>query len=196
MPGLNLEDLLSERKGAIVEAWLDLTLQAYPPEAVRFLRSEPDPFANPVGKALRRDLAGLFEGLVCKAGYGEVHPFLDEAMRIRAVQGVPPSQSIGFLFLLKTVVRAELAGALQEGQVTPDQLWAFDARVDELALSAFDVYMQCRERIYEVRVGEVKNRTFRLLQKAHLLVAGPEAGPSDARAGNHTGPHDPDETGG
>jgi hypothetical protein len=51
---------------------------------------------------------------------------------------------------------------------------AFDSKVDHLALLAMDVYSQCREKLYEVRVGEVKNRSFRLLQRANLLVEIPE----------------------
>jgi hypothetical protein len=36
---------------------------------------------------------------------------------------------------------------------------------------AFDLYMQNRERIYELRVNEIKKTGFRLLQKAHLLAS-------------------------
>ena len=49
-----------------------------------------------------------------------------------------------------------------------DQVLLLDSRIDALALRAFDVYMGCREQVYELRVNEVKRmreRAFRLLEQ-------------------------------
>jgi hypothetical protein len=38
-----------------------------------------------------------------------------------------------------------------------------------MALNAFNIYMKCREHIYEIRVNEVKTMTSRFLRKANLI---------------------------
>ena len=45
----------------------------------------------------------------------------------------------------------------------------FESRIDAIALHAFDSFMKCREKIYEIKTNETRNMTFRLLQKAQLL---------------------------
>ena len=99
---------------------------------------------------------------------------LDRIIRIRAVQEFSPAQAISFVFCVKQIVRDELQRHLNEIQIPASEIVAFESKVDELALLAFNIYTQCRERLYEVRLNEFKNRTFRLLQRANLLAEIPE----------------------
>ena len=53
---------------------------------------------------------------------------------------------------------AKLYAALVENKNLDDitaSLEALDARIDKLALMAFDIYMNCRERLHQIRVNEV-----------------------------------------
>jgi hypothetical protein len=43
-----------------------------------------------------------------------------------------------------------------------------------MALLSFDVYMKCKERIYEIKADEVKRMTFRLIQRANLICEVPD----------------------
>ena len=97
--------------------------------------------------------------------------FLDGIVRIRAVQDFAPSQAVSFIFVLKGVVRGELKNELLENRFS-EELAAFDSAVDVLALFAFDIYMKCREKIYELKAKEATNMTFRLLQQARIIVDG------------------------
>jgi hypothetical protein len=38
-----------------------------------------------------------------------------------------------------------------------------------LGLLAFDIYMQCREKIYELKANEMKERTFKAFARAGLV---------------------------
>jgi len=38
-----------------------------------------------------------------------------------------------------------------------------------MALISFDIYMKCREKIYELKTDELRRMTYRLLQKANLV---------------------------
>ena len=78
---------------------------------------------------------------------------LDSIIRIRAVQNFTPSQATAFVFLLKQVIRDELQPDIQRERLSNEFL-AFEARIDAMALSAFDVYMKCREEIHRIRMNE------------------------------------------
>jgi hypothetical protein len=46
-----------------------------------------------------------------------------------------------------------------------------------MGLVAFDVYMGCREQIYEIKVKEMQSNAFTLLKRAKILVEKPGPGP-------------------
>jgi len=39
-----------------------------------------------------------------------------------------------------------------------EELLNFEQRIDKIALMAFDIYMECREKIYEIKIKEFKQR--------------------------------------
>ncbi|MGD0885604.1 MAG: RsbRD N-terminal domain-containing protein [Thermodesulfovibrionales bacterium] len=163
---MKLKDLLSEKKGAILKKWFDKVLESYPSEASSFLRNQKKPFTNPVGYTISQALEKIFEGLLQGTNSEEISPSLDNIIRIRAVQGLPPSQDLAFMFHLKNVIRGEI----EAGEpVAAEELLNLESRIDALALISFDIYMTCREKIYELKANEVKNMTFRLLQRAKLV---------------------------
>jgi len=143
--------LSAEEQGAIAAAWLEATLAAYPPQTSRFLSQEKDRFRNPVGYALRNGLPVLLAELLGGMEAGRITPVLDEIMRMRAVQDFTPSRALSFLFALKPVLR-ERHASLATAEM--------DDRIDRLALEAFDLYVECRERMHEIRTREAERRTF------------------------------------
>ncbi|HBT47104.1 MAG TPA: hypothetical protein DEA73_04350 [Peptococcaceae bacterium] len=170
MVTVKLHNFLSGKKDAIINKWYEGVLKTYPAEAARFLREEKDRFANPVGYALYEGMKGIYEELLRGLEPDRVDPWLDRIIRIQAVQEFRPSQAVAFVFLLKQVVREELAAAAAERELPWGELLEFEARVDELAGLAFDGYMKCREELFAIRIKEIKNRTSRLLQRANLGV--------------------------
>lgn len=164
-----LKALLSERKASILERWFDIIIDAYPPDTSRFLKNQKNRFANPVGATIATGLEGIFaEILKDEQEQERVSVFIDNIIRIRAVQNFTPSQAVSFIFLLKNVIREELAGELDHGQ-NADDLRTLESQIDGLALTAFDIYMNCREKICEIKSNEARDMTFRLLQRANLL---------------------------
>jgi hypothetical protein len=77
---------------------------------------------------------------------------------------------VAFIFQLKKIVRRALGTEILQQQGMTAELEAFDSAVDDLALYAFDLYMKCREKIYDLKANEARNMTFRLLQQARLIV--------------------------
>ena len=152
-----------------------MILETYPPDAAKFFKQEGNCFANPVGYTLLGEIEPLYRELLEGLDAEKISPFLDRIIRIRAIQDFSPSEAVAFVYFLKKVIREELASEIHENRLYEDLL-KFDSRIDELALIAFDTYMQCREKIYEIRVDEVRNRVFSLLKRADLICEVPEAG--------------------
>jgi hypothetical protein len=94
--------------------------------------------------------------------------YLDPIIRIRAVQNFTPSQATAFILFLKKALRANLAKELRDIR-NAEELFEFESKIDQLSLMAFDIYMQCREKIYQISANETKNRTFKALERAGLV---------------------------
>jgi hypothetical protein len=173
---MSLESLLQQKKSAIVARWYDSIIESYPPDTAKFLRRQKDRFANPVAYALSEGIEGLFDELLRGIDPDRVSPFLDKIIRIRAIQEFSPSQSVAFVFLLKNVIRGELKSDIR-AEPASEELLLFEARIDELALLAFDIYMQCREKIYQIKADDVRRMTFNLLRRAKMICELPEEEP-------------------
>jgi RsbT co-antagonist protein rsbRD N-terminal domain len=167
---MNLNQHLKEKKSDILKKWFDAVAGTYPNETSTFLKKQKAQFTNPVGYTLAEGIDGLFEGLIKGLLPDEVSRFLDSIVRIRAIQEFTPSEAISFIFMLKKVVRQELGSETLAQQGIAEELATFESAVDDLALYAFDLFMKCREKIYELKANEARNMTFRLLQQARLIV--------------------------
>ena len=94
-------------------------------------------------------------------------------MHIRAVQTLTPSQATVFIFALKKILREMFDKQLQDAGMVR-QFLEIESRIDRLGLAAFDVYMACREKIYELKANETRNRTFKAFERAGLIKKDPE----------------------
>ena len=79
---------------------------------------------------------------------------LDKIIRIRAIQEFSPSQAIGIIPFLKKVVKEELVSEVKENG-NLGELNELESRMDKLTLMSFDIYMACREKIFEIRIHEI-----------------------------------------
>ena len=150
-----LRDILEESQSAIVDRWLTDTLATYQSGVAEFFQHTKDPFANPVGSVLIKGLTGLFACLLAERPLKNTRGNLNEIIKIRAVQDFSPSQALSFVFLLKNAVRVELGGKINNPELLAD-LAEFESRIDQVALLAFEIYANCREQVYKLRVDEVK----------------------------------------
>jgi hypothetical protein len=170
---MTLRDFLGDRRDVIARSWLDGALAMYPGDSADVFAREKDPFANPVGHSLRAGTRGIVDIVIDGGDPGEVVEYLRDIMKIRAVQPYPPSQAIGFLFRLKRIVRAVLGDMAQDSRYS-EELAELDAQVDGIALTAFDVFIGCREQIYELRVNEVKRQVSWIVEKVNQADPDPE----------------------
>ncbi len=167
---MKLNNYLLGKKTAILKKWFDAVVETYPNETSAFLKKQKAQFTNPVGYTFAEGLEHLFDALLQGMLPDTVSRFLDSIVRLRAIQEFEPSEAVMFIFRLKKVVRQELGNELLQQQEIIEGLATFESSVDDLALYAFDLYVKCREKIFELKANEAKNMTFRLLQQARLIV--------------------------
>ena len=163
-----LENLLREHQTEISALWLDLVLQSYPPETAMFLKENKDEYANPIGAAFRKGVDGITDCFARKAKDREIYPLVDDVMQIGAVQDITPSEFLRFLFYFKEAIRTVLADDAKAGRVAYAELAELEARIDETVLMSFDSYVEHRNKLYEIRVKELRAQTDRILERFNM----------------------------
>jgi len=162
-----LGDLLLRNEKKIRERWFDLILETYPADTAPLMRKDKDQFTNPVGSTLSREIEVLFKKL-CEGSQNEkCQASLDSILKIRSVQDFSPSQAVGFVFLLKRAIGETLKNEICKESVM-DEWLKFQSSIDDLALQAFDAYMECREKICEIRINQAraeKEMAFRMIER-------------------------------
>jgi RsbT co-antagonist protein rsbRD N-terminal domain len=133
----------------LAEQWFAETIESYPRLTAGFLASEKDRFRNPVGHALRSSMKAMLQELLGDMNTEKIAAALDGIVRVRAVQDFKPSEALAFVFLLRSILRA----------TNLSRPAMIEARIEQLALMAFDQYMKCREEVAAARANEIRRRT-------------------------------------
>jgi len=180
---VTIGDLLSERFETIAERWVEEVLSSYANDAAVLFQKTKDPFANPVGHAVRNGARGVLRAIVEGPEPDDLREHLDRIVRVRAVQDLTPSQALSFVFALRSVIRDVLPEADKDPGLRKEMA-VVDRRIDRVALAAFDLYAECREEVSQLRVNEVKRQVAWVFEKMNQRDArasgsrdGPEAGP-------------------
>ncbi len=171
---MSLNKLLMKKRTTITKQWFDLVVRTYPSDTQQFLKSQQDPFANPVGQTTLKGLQLLFDEILNGVDRESVLPFLDPIIRIRAVQDFSPSMAVAFILDLKKIVRNIAGDTMLEEYPLADWM-AFEHNVDALALIGFDIYARCRETVYTLKADNERTRVLRTFARAGLLATEPEA---------------------
>ncbi|RLC28486.1 MAG: hypothetical protein DRH32_08985 [Deltaproteobacteria bacterium] len=174
---MKLEDLLRQEKAHLINKWFEELINTYPPDTSVFLKRQKDAFANPVGQTSLKGLEQLLDVLLENQDHDMAVSCLDPVIRIRAVQTMfSPSQVVGFVFSLKKIIRAELKKELEDTEILRE-LHDFELKIDETGLIAFDIFMACREKIYDIKANEERNKIYKAFARAGLVAELPEKSP-------------------
>jgi hypothetical protein len=168
-----LDQKLAKHKKAIFQKWFNAVVETYPADTAHFLKSQKDPFANPVGSTTQSGLKILLDNLFGDMEAGSISNALDPIIRIRAVQNFSPSHAVGFVFLLKKIIREHSTDGM-EGVDISKELFLLDERIDDMGLMAFDIFSACREKIFELKNSLERDRLYKAFFKAGLVAEVPE----------------------
>lgn len=160
--------VLRERRAAIAEEWTGAILRTYPEEGAKFFASVHNRFSNPAGYTFRANTERIVTKLLDGAAEADCIQDLDGILRIRAVQGLTPSTALCFIPALKEILYREVCQVLPPEQADAS-LHDWYIRIDRLLLMGFDIYMNCRETLWQQKANQLYDRTHKLLEKANLI---------------------------
>ncbi len=151
-----LKEFLKEKRSAILDDWAEKVLSTYSEEGAPLFKKITDQFANPVGHKVKAGIAEIFDAILDQENVAErIYPVMEDLVMVRAVQTFKPSDAVSFIFDLKEAVLSECNKAGRGDYY--EELPAFNAKVDAVALHVFDLYMASRERLYQIRIRELKS---------------------------------------
>ena len=163
-----INELLNKKKSAIVRNWIELILNSYPAEAANFLKLKKNQFSNPIGYTITTNAEKIFDELINERDFENIKLLLDEIIKIRAVQSFSPSQAVGFILDLKKAIRDELKVELSEKTIS-DELLNFELFIDQVVLLGFDLYMESREKVFKIRVNEIRSKSFKAIDPGTVV---------------------------
>ncbi|MFT5697623.1 MAG: hypothetical protein ACI8ZB_000471 [Desulforhopalus sp.] len=151
---MDLAEGFRNHREKIVNKWVEYTLSTY--KSSGFFIKEKDKFANPVGGNVREALGKMFLLLTKGAESTEHQLYLDQLISIRSVQEFTPAQALAPLNAVKHITRDVFLADKERAHLVAE-LYDFEFAVDLVVLAGFDTYMKFRERIYQVRIDEIKS---------------------------------------
>jgi len=166
-----LSDLLKTRKTAVLDRWFGLILETYPPNTSKLLKAERDRFVNPVGQTIAKEIEAIYGELIGGMNSDRISESLENMIRIRSVQDFSPSQAVLFVHSLKKAIKDELAGEMRGADMFEEWL-TLESNIDHLTLRAFDIFMNCREKICEIRIHEMEKQrdgALRLMARSGVI---------------------------
>ncbi|MBF0223841.1 MAG: RsbRD N-terminal domain-containing protein [Desulfobacterales bacterium] len=161
-----LKKVLQEKKDKILSEWFEVVIHAYPDDMAYFLKREKDAFANPVGQNIWNTIETIYKELLDSFDKEKIASGIDPLIRTRAVQNFRASESVKFVFSLKEIIRNNFDFKDEDGGKS---LYQLERMIDEIALIGFDIYMNCKEKIYQLKANHERSQTMKLLEKANLL---------------------------
>ena len=169
-----MDSHLHQKRRDLIQKWTADAVAVFPADAAKFLKSVKDPFANPAGTTIATEIAFLFDALLAGLSPGEISPRLDRIIQLSSVQDIAPSRAVSFVFKLKEILRKELGELLRDPRIL-EQYLEFDARIDRLALCAFDSHAGLQQRLADIRVREVRNQVATLLRMTDISLEEPQS---------------------
>lgn len=169
---MTLAALMKDNQTAVAARWHEAVLGTYPPQTAKLWKQNTNRFTNPVGSSTLTALTALVGDLIAWDDATRVCTHLEEVVKIRAVQDFTPGKAVSFVFLLKKVIREVFEKDIARSGLA-SEVAAFETRIDNMALMAFDIYAKCREQLYLMRIEEFKHRHHMLFRKAGLTCSDP-----------------------
>ena len=158
-------EFIRMHREVLLKEWLSQSLEMYPKQSRSLMLNNRDPFSNPISSALAHGLEQLL-GELCGDEKACPEKALTELGRLLGVQEMPPSKCLGFIFGLKPLLIKMATSEGRKGGFKTEELKEFELWIEQRTLGLFDQYMEHRERIYQLKGDEMKQKNYMLLRRA------------------------------
>lgn len=166
---MKLKELFKQDKEILLEAWFNRLLESYPEKTRTYFRKTGSSFSNPIGYNIRHSLSNILDELLNDSPNSDVlNEELQMILRIKAVQEVLPSQAVSFVPALKQTIERQYKIDRLVSDTSLAEVLDFYSDLDTVALYAYDLYVESKTLIYELRLSQIKE-TNDILVRANLL---------------------------
>ena len=161
-------DNLRQRRDIILKQWRDIALNQYSFGGFKIAKDNKDRFGNPVVYSISHGLEIILDEIIAGAHTAKLDEALEDVVKIKSLQAEKPSTAVDFLVRLKKIIKDELGDSAQDGGYS-GEIEKLNSDIDDLILSAFDIFMKCREKIYDIKSKEIMMRSYKLLERANMV---------------------------
>lgn len=170
---MNLFEYLESNKRIVLEKWYNSVIDTYPIDSSKLFLGIKDKFANPVGHSFEKVLPEIYDNILNSGKPAVIKESLEEIIRLRAVQNFSPGNAIGFLFLLKNIVR-ELIANEDDFEIGFNELLKFESSIDVTVSYSFDIYMNMKEKLFEIKANETRATFGKMVDRLNRKYGGNE----------------------
>lgn len=157
-----------KHKEKILSQWLADFLRHHSIDAIGVSRTVNDRFLNPVGHVIKNANIHLYDAILGNdIDAKEISSHMQELMRVQAVQQLSPAQALAPFTALKQHIYTLTEHSLKDKTLFKQYLEIIN-RIDTLMLMAFDIYVQDKENLFQIRVKELKSAQSQILRFAQL----------------------------
>ena len=160
----SLHLLFEKNKEWILEKWLDRRLSMFSNQKRSLIKTQMNQFQNPIRHEIHGGLKMILENF--EEENEKFNEAVEQICRVMAIQEFPPSNAISFFYELKEIVHDR--DKKTKNTLTSEEFIKFNSDIEKMTLKAFDCYCNHREKIYQLKVDESKNKTYMLIKKAGL----------------------------
>ena len=160
-------DILRLRREIILGEWKQTALDFFAAGAFKPAKKSVDRFGNPLVYTVTTALETILDEFINGVRTARTDEALEDVVKIRSLQSDKPSTALAFLFSFKKTIADQLADPGNKGinDIETEKIYS---ALDDLILAAFDIFMRCREKIYEIRSNEIKRRSYKLWERAGI----------------------------
>jgi len=158
---VSLSEQLWGDRTKVLKLWFQTVLESYPKQSRTLIAVESDRFANPIGSTLNDAIEDIFATVAGKKTVDDAEPAIAKMVKLKAVQEGSSEGQLAFLFALKPIIR-KTCGANSSRFSQWQDLLEIEDRIDLVILRAMEIFIQSREKILELQVDEIKNKTYSL----------------------------------
>ncbi len=158
----SLEKYIDKHKERICNEWFNAIVGSYPEESAKYLLKSGKQFGNPVGHTASSEVHAFIDALF-KDDPKSLALKLENFIRIRAVQEIPPDESLKFLYVIKNIIDTDISKSGEK--FSNKEVHRLYSKIDECALHCFSIYLDDRLKLAEMRAGQTNKIFGRMVER-------------------------------
>jgi hypothetical protein len=160
--------VINDKERLLNEWYKNMVLSLYNNDETNYIMNEKDSFINPSGYILKNALVDIFVYLFEGIELDKITESLEKFAKLLALNGSDTEKNLNILFLLKNKIE-EFVKTQRIFENCQDEFFYITSKFDRLVHKLFVLYASARDKIYEIKINEVKRLTYSLLRANKLI---------------------------